>query len=410
MPATSSGVEQPPPSAATVHRRLVLVGAAGVYAAFGLLVASTGALVPWIQADLGLTDSEMGLVLGAWQLVYIGASIPAGRIIDRFGIRRALLASMTVMLASGLGRAAGAGFPSLFAAVALLGAGAPIISAGAPKVAASLFEGAERRLAVAVYSTAPALGTMLGLALPTNVIGPLVGEDWRAVMVVVTAIAAIALVAWAAAARGLDGVLVPGAGPGLGQYRAIARTPVVRFVLALSIVTFFFVHGIGQWLVAILADAGWSSQQAGLLAALGSAGGLAASFALPRAATPSRRPALMIGALLAGAGSLAFLQAGSLVVVVPAVLVATAARSALMPVYVLTLMDHPAVGPERIAAATGLFFTTAQIGGVTGPAVTGLLSDLSGGFAMPLAVHAVVMVGVALAIAVGYRRAVVVAV
>ena len=83
------------------------------------------------------------------------------------------------------------------------------------------------------------------------------------------------------------------------------------------------------------------------------------------------------------------------------------ARTALMPLLVMTMMDHRDVGPERIAAATGLFFTTAQVGGVAGPAVTGVLSDASGGFTLPLAVHSAVMLGVATAIAFGYRRALV---
>ncbi len=67
---------------AETNRWAVLGGAWAVYAAFGLLVATTGALVPQIQADLELSDGQMGAVLGAWQLVFIGASIPAGRIIE----------------------------------------------------------------------------------------------------------------------------------------------------------------------------------------------------------------------------------------------------------------------------------------------------------------------------------------
>ncbi len=402
---------QTPPSiekaGQTPNRWAVLAGAWGVYAAFGLLVASTGALVPAIQADLELSDAQMGLVLGAWQLVFIGSSIPAGRILDRFGVRRALAGSMVVMLASGLGRAFAGDFLTLFLAVAFFGAGAPITSVGAPKVAASLFDGSDRRTAVAVYSTAPGIGGVLGLVLPANVVGPLLGDDWRTVMLALTGIAAFALVGWLLVSQGLDELIVPGAGPDLSQYRAIARLPVVRFVLVLAVTSFFFVHGVGQWVVAILNDAGWSPQEAGLWAAVGTAGGLVASFALPRAATPARRPYLMVGSLVAGAVALSFLQSTSVSVLLPALLVAMVARTALMPLLVMTMMDHPDVGPERIAAATGLFFTTAQVGGVTGPAVTGILSDASGGFGLPLAVHSAVMLSVAAAIALGYRRALV---
>lgn len=386
------------------NRWAVLAGAWSVYAAFGLLVATTGALVPQIRADLGLSDGRMGLVLGAWQLVFIGASIPAGWIIDRFGVRRALLVSMTVMLASGYGRAVATGLPTLFAAVALHGAGAPMISVGAPTVAAGLFEGRDRRLAVGIYSTAPAIGSVAGLVLPNGVVGPLVDGDWRAIVVILTSVAALALVVWAVVSRGLEGVLRPGAGPAIGEYRDIARLPVVRFVLVLSVATFFFVHGIGQWAVAILTESGWSAGQAGSWAGLGTAGGLVATFGLPRVATPELRPVLLIGTLIVGAVAVQFLTATGAAVLAPAIVVAFVARTALLPLLVMTLMDHRSVGPTRTAAATGLFFTTAQIGGVGGPAVTGALSEATGGFRFPLAVHSVVMVAIAVAIAAGYRR------
>jgi predicted MFS family arabinose efflux permease len=387
-----------------VRPGLVLVGTAGVYAAFGLLANTTGALVPLIQADLGLSDGRMGLVLGAWQLLYIVTSIPAGRLIDRFGARRALIVCMVVMLASGLLRAAAVGFTTLFLAVGLMGVGAPIISAGAPKVAASLFEGSARRRAVAVYSTAPALGAMLGLALPTNVIGPLVDQRWRPITVVITVAAGASLLVWLAVSRRLDEVMVPGGGPELSDYRSIAALPVVRYVLGLSVLTFFFIHGVGQWLVGIMASSGWTDSQAGLLAALAGFGALSAGFAVPRMATPARRPALIIGSLLLGAAALPLLVSTSGPVVVAGLAGMSPARSALMPLYMLTLMDHPDVGPERMAAATGLFFTTAQFGGVAGPATTGFLSDLSGGFGLPLAVHSGVMVVTAIAVGLQYRR------
>ncbi len=387
------------------RRWSVLFGAWAVYAAFGLLVASTGALVPQIRDDLGLSESAMGLVLGAWQLIYIGTAIPAGRFLDRFGIRLALMASMVVMLISGLGRAVAWNGWSLFFAVAFLGIGAPVISVGAPKVAATLFEGSDRRLAVGVYSTAPVVGSALGLLLPANVVGPLVGDDWRLIMAVLTGLAAAALVIWVLVSGGLDGLLAPGSGPGISEYRSIAGLPVVRFVLVLSVLNFFFVHGVGQWIVAILDSAGWSSKQAGSWAAFGTLGSLIASFVLPRAATSSRRPWLMIGSMLAGASSLFFLLSLEVFLLAPSLLVATIARSALAPLLIMVMMDHRDVGPTKIAAATGLFFASAQIGGVTGPAVTGILADMSNGFRLPLLVHSGVAVLVAGSIAVGYRRA-----
>ena len=61
-------------------------------------------------------------------------------------------------------------------------------------------------------------------------------------------------------------------------------------------------------------------------------------------------------------------------------LLAGLASSGVMPVLMLTLMDSPRVGPTRMGAAGGLFFTAGEIGGVSGPLLIGVLSDITGNF------------------------------
>ena len=132
--------------------------------------------------------------------------------------------------------------------------------------------------------------------------------------------------------------------------------------------------------------------------------GQVAGFGLPRLASAERRPALLVGTLALGAVSVQFLPSTVAAVLAPAIVVLFVSRIALVPLLVMPLMDHHDVGPERTVAATGLFFTTAQIGGVTGPALTGLLSELSGGFRLPLVVHSAIMAGLAVTVVLGYRR------
>ena len=45
-----------------------------------------------------------------------------------------------------------------------------------------------------------------------------------------------------------------------------------------------------------------------------------------------------------------------------------------------SLMELPGVGTEFMGAASGLYFTFGEIGGVLGPFITGLLKDLSDSF------------------------------
>ena len=60
------------------------------------------------------------------------------------------------------------------------------------------------------------------------------------------------------------------------------------------------------------------------------------------------------------------------------------ARSALMTVTVLTLVEMRGVGERNAGTASGLFFASAEIGGVGGPVLLGVTYDLTGGFDLGL--------------------------
>ena len=55
-----------------------------------------------------------------------------------------------------------------------------------------------------------------------------------------------------------------------------------------------------------------------------------------------------------------------------------------MTVALLLLVEIPNVGQKRAGTAGGLFFTAAEIGGVSGPVAIGLVHDATGGFSYAL--------------------------
>ena len=65
-------------------------------------------------------------------------------------------------------------------AVALFGIGAPIVSAGAPKVVTTYFTGPRRGLAMGIYMTGPAIGSIVSLTLTHSFLLPTLG-GWREV-------------------------------------------------------------------------------------------------------------------------------------------------------------------------------------------------------------------------------------
>jgi len=62
-----------------------------LYIAFGLVARSITPLITPILNDLRMTYSQMGFILGSWQLTYILVALMAGAILDRWGVRKSIM-------------------------------------------------------------------------------------------------------------------------------------------------------------------------------------------------------------------------------------------------------------------------------------------------------------------------------
>ncbi|HEX7036609.1 MAG TPA: MFS transporter [Pseudomonadales bacterium] len=369
-------------------RWLLLFGLWFAYFSFGAIIASIAPLVDAIQADLALSYGALGSVMGAWQLVYIGAAIPAGMLLDRLGARVALCLGIALIAASAAGRAFATGYWSLLGAVMLFGAGGPIISSGAPKVVTDVFEGSTRGLAMGIYMTGPTLGGVAALTLTHTVLMPAFDDDWRAVLLLWGALAAAAMLGWftlatLAGPRTRGFVRADDGGERAGGFRMIGRItrlPTVRLVLAMGVGVFLINHGLSNWLPELLYSGGMTLTAASNWAALPMVIGAAGSLVIPRLATPARRyRILLLLSLSAAAASIALTVVHPLVLPVALVLQGLV-RASLMTVLILTLVELPGLDSRYAGTASGLFFTAAEVGGVLGPLGLGLLYDLTGGF------------------------------
>lgn len=387
-------------------RWLILFGLWLSYMAFGVVVTSLAPLVPVIQADLAMSHSAMGSILGAWQVVYIFAAVPAGIMLDRLGGRWALTLGLALIVASALGRAAAENYWMLLAAVMVFGIGGPVVSSGAPKIVTSTFEGSQRGLAMGIYMTGPTLGGILSLTLTHSVLLPWFDQDWRWVMVLWGGFAGGAMVLWLAIAS-FAGKRVPGfyqAPPessapqpnSLAVIREISGNSAVRLLLVMAVGAFLINHGLNNWLPELLRSGGRTAVAAGYWAALPMVVGIIGSLTIPRLATPERRFKILV-ALCASAGTacLALLLQGD-AILTGALILQGFVRASLMTVLILTLMELPSVQTHHAGAASGLFFSAAEIGGVLGPLGLGLMYDLSGGFAAGLYCLAAIAAAMAL--------------
>ena len=366
---------------------MLLAGLWLVYTSFGLVSGALPPLVVYLSEDLGLSRSAMGSILGAWPLVYIGFAIPAGALIDRFGIRVALTLGAVFIAVSGLLRALSVNHVTLYLAVAVFGLGGPFISIGGPKLVGAWFEQKERGKAMGFYLTAPSLGRITALATANGVLMPLYRSSWRLTLATYAGIAVLAgIIWWFIARRARRPIEVvrkkPRESPrsGLNAFTALLKIPTVRIVLLISFGAFLFGHGLNNWLPEILRSGGMSARAAGFWAAMPATVGLAATLIVPRLATPKRRFPILIATLAAASVSVLIISFSSGVPLIFGLLIVGIAGRGVMPILMLTLIDSPQVGPSRMGAAGGLFFTAGEVGGVLGPLLMGVVSDATGSF------------------------------
>ncbi len=123
------------------------------------------ALVPPIELDLRLTDTDIGWIASAFVLLFSIAVFPFGVLSD-LRSRRAV-AGVGVVLWSAFAFLAGfsRGFWSLFLTRATVGIGAAAFAAAAASLVADYFPGQRRALAMGVFSAGIPIGGVLGLAL-----------------------------------------------------------------------------------------------------------------------------------------------------------------------------------------------------------------------------------------------------
>jgi len=351
-----------------------------LYAFFGLAYRSISPLVTPILTDLDMSYSQMGFVLGSWQLTYIGASTVAGFFIDRWGIRWSLfLGTLIIALSVGLRYFAG-GFGPFLAMVALFGVGGPMISIGCPKTIALWFQGRDRGTAVGIYSTGPFFGGALALIATNRAIMPLTGYSWRLTFAFYGIMTLLAACLWWFLARDLK---TSGASERTGMKGVLAtllKVRNIRIVLVCGLLNFAIIHGLTSWLPRILEDQGFAPTLAGYASSVPLLAGIPSLLILPRFIPSERRGlALAVLAVLSASSVWLILCLTGLLMVVGLILYGIAACT-LVPLLTLILMETPEVGAKHMGSAGGLFFCISEIGGFLGPFLLGALVDWTGGF------------------------------
>ena len=157
-----------------------------VYVLFILVVVYTfnfidrqivGILAVPIKADLGLSDSQLGLMGGlAFALFYTGLGIPVAMLADRFSRTWIMTAALTIWSAMTAVSGLATNFWQLFAARLGVGIGEAGGVAPAYSLIADYFPPGQRARAISIYSFGIPIGSAIGI-----VFGGLIASliDWR---------------------------------------------------------------------------------------------------------------------------------------------------------------------------------------------------------------------------------------
>ncbi len=266
-------------------------------------VGATLAVFPLAVKAAGGSDLDVGVVIGAWSLVYLLANIPAGMLLDRAGPSRLvpLGFSMNAVVAA---LYLGGSIPLYLAGRGLEGVFEALIWTGVFGYTAKENRGGGVLASFGTVYGSMALGFTLGPAVGSAVYEALGANA------VFLGLAALSLAAGAASWAALRGVEARGFSGRGGVPLGALRRPFVALSVALALLVGMFESNLVSYSPGIAGAVGLSSGGGGYVLSLYYLAGLTAQFSLrflEGAVGSTAYPALAYAAVLA---SLALMRSG----------------------------------------------------------------------------------------------------
>jgi cyanate permease len=351
-------------------------------------------LVTPIIKDLSLSYSQMGIILGAWQLTYVAVAAIGGAIIDRIGIRKTLLFGILLVGLSEALRYFANGFITMLFFVALLGLGGPMISIGCPKTISEWFRRKDRGTAVGIYMAGSSIGALLSFATINSIAMPLTRYSWRLTFFLYSLPAFSAALLWWFLARDVESTGAQGSSHIIKVFTDLIRIRNIRLILVMGLFSFSISHGFTNWLPKILETGGLSPAIAGFASSIPLIAAIPALLFIPsivKAHLRGRMVALI--AFVCGTSVLMVAMSSGIPLVIWLVFYGLTSTTTIT-LLILVMMDIPEVGAKYMGSAGGMFFCVTEIGGFAGPSVVGAIKDMVGSFLAA----AILMAALALAI------------
>ncbi|MCW4457164.1 MFS transporter [Microbacterium sp. MPKO10] len=148
------------------RRGLAMAGLAAAMFVVILDVSMVNLAGPTIRAGLGLSSTELSIVVDSYLVAFAGLLLLGGRIADVLGGRRVFLTGLLVYIAASLLCALAPSGEFLIAGRVIQGVGAAIITPSALSLVVGLYpDGKERAKALGIWGAVAGAGSLLGVVL-----------------------------------------------------------------------------------------------------------------------------------------------------------------------------------------------------------------------------------------------------
>ncbi|WP_369238703.1 CynX/NimT family MFS transporter [Streptomyces sp. R21] len=389
---SSAGTDPETETAATRAWATRLVIAGIVLSALNLrpAITSLGALLEEVRDGLGMSGSVAGLLTSVPPFCFALFGVMAPRLARRFGPGAVVCAGMVAITAGLAIRPYVGSTAGFLAASALALMGIAVSNVLMPVIVKRWFPDRVGSM-TGLYSMALALGTSAAAAVTVPMTGAL-GGSWQSGLAVWAGLAAVAVVPWI--------FLVRERGPAAAEGAPAREEPpalrITRSRTAWALAVFFGLQATAAyitmgWMAQIFRDAGVPASTAGLLLAVTMVMGVPLAFVIPRLAARLPHQGPIVVALgvsgLAGYAGLYLAPAGG--AWAWAVLLGVANCS--FPL-ALTMVGMRARSGAGVAQLSAFAQSTGYLISIPGPLLVGVLYQHSGGWGLPIALMAALMV------------------
>ncbi|MET9015400.1 CynX/NimT family MFS transporter [Streptomyces olivaceoviridis] len=389
-------IQEPTPGAGGTRAwtaRLVVLGI--VLSALNLrpAITSLGALLEEVRDGLGMSGGVAGLLTSVPPLCFAVFGVTAPRLARRFGPAAVVCAGMAAITAGLLIRPFVGNTAGFLAASALALMGIAVSNVLMPVIVKRWFPDRVGSM-TGLYSMALALGTSAAAAVTVPLTDAL-GGGWQSGLAVWAALAAAAVLPWLPLVRD-RGTTAERREPARGAERQQAPLRITRSRTAWALAVFFGLQATAAyitmgWMPQIFRDAGVSAGTAGVLLAITMVMGVPLAFVIPRVATrlPHQGPiVLVLGACgLAGYAGLYLAPAAG----AWAWALLLGVSNCAFPL-ALTMVGMRAHSGPGVAQLSAFAQSTGYLISIPGPLLVGVLYQQSGGWGLPLALMAALMV------------------